>query len=95
MSKPRPRRGIIRSLHSFVDDAKEIVDELIDRAAVLEGNLRDTVIELLQEDTGGGPAGDISDRPASVAVQLVGLRAELGALREEFARLAGTSPVRD
>ncbi|MFJ3216483.1 hypothetical protein ACIPLC_11245 [Kitasatospora sp. NPDC086801] len=92
MSEPRTRRGIIRSLRTFVDDAKEIVGELIERAAELECNLRDAIIDLLKENTGSGPARDIPARPVGEAAQLAGLRAELAALREELTRLSKTSP---
>ncbi|MEV7930856.1 hypothetical protein [Kitasatospora sp. NPDC088264] len=107
MSESRPRRGIIRSLRTIVDDAKEIADELIERAAELECNLRDAIIDLLEENdplkenTGGKPSDDTPRRPAGgggerdEGAELAGLRAELAALREELARLSKASPTHD
>ncbi|MEV7941510.1 MULTISPECIES: hypothetical protein [unclassified Kitasatospora] len=92
MSEPRQLRGIIRSLRTIVDDVKEIVDGLIERAAELECNLRDAVIDLLKENTGSGPTGDTPARPVDETAELAGLRAELAALREELTRLTRTSP---
>ncbi|MFJ3216660.1 hypothetical protein ACIPLC_12145 [Kitasatospora sp. NPDC086801] len=101
MSESRPRRGIIRSLRTIVDDAKEIADELIERAAELECNLRDAIIDLLEGNTEGKPSGDTPRRPAGgggerdEGAELAGLRAELAALREELAHLSKASPARD
>ncbi|MEU4205315.1 hypothetical protein AB0F64_36005 [Streptomyces sp. NPDC026294] len=91
MSTTRNRSGILKHLGNLMDDAKEAVDDLIDRAADVDHNARKTITSAVgttKEDDAPPNAA-----PASAEVsELQSLRGELLALRQEVARLNARSP---
>ncbi|SER13244.1 hypothetical protein SAMN05216188_10834 [Lentzea xinjiangensis] len=79
----RQRRGIIRFLGNIVDDTKDMVDDMLDRARDVEQDLRSTAREALDTDDEDDeePAADIASLQAALA-ELSAKVDQLAALRK-------------
>jgi hypothetical protein len=80
----RQRRGIIKFLGNIVDDSKDVVDDLLDRARDVEQDLRSTARRALDADD------DEEDEvhPADIA-SLQAALAELSAKVDQLATARG------
>jgi polyhydroxyalkanoate synthesis regulator phasin len=77
------RRGntFTRFLEDIVDDTKDLVDDLIDRAKDVEEDTRDAVTNLVDDDDDGDDAGKRdADEAAALRKQLDDLRAKIDQL---------------
>ncbi len=79
------RRGIIKFLGNIVDDSKEVVDDILDRARDVEKDLRSTARKALDDDDDDDgdrvPAADIASLQAALA-ELTAKVNQLAALQE-------------
>lgn len=77
MGSRRRSNTFTRFLEDIVDDTKDLVDDLIDRAKDVEENTKDAVIDVVDED-------EREDRDASEAAAL---RKQLDELRAKIDQL--------
>ena len=86
----RQRRGIIKFLGNIVDDTKDVVDDMLDRARDVERDLRSTARKALDTDD------EDDEEPAADIASLQAALAELSAKVDQLAalRTAGDSTRR-
>jgi polyhydroxyalkanoate synthesis regulator phasin len=75
----RRKNSITKFLQDVIDDSKELVDDMIDRASDVEENARDAVKDVVDDD-------DDSETPSSD--ELAELKAALADLTSKVEKLA-------
>jgi hypothetical protein len=73
------KNTLTRFLEDIIDNSKDLVDDLIDRAKDAEDNAKDAVIDVVDEDEGG-------DSPSPS--ELMALQASLADLTAKVSELA-------
>jgi len=86
------KNTLTRFLEDIIDNSKDLVDDLIDRAKDAEGNVKDAVVDIADDGEGGdGPSpSELQALQASLA-DLTAKVSELAALQQPSSTRAKTT----
>jgi polyhydroxyalkanoate synthesis regulator phasin len=80
-STKRRSNSVTKFIQDVIDDSKELVDDLIDRASDVEGHAHDAVRDVVDEDEETTPSGE----------ELAELKSAIAALTKKIDKLAAVS----